>query len=263
MTISHTSSKVTYQRGPVTLRSESIPLSTTDARLLAPNEDTSFIHSDIWRILRIQSELVDGFGALAGLGLAVSIFGSARIKPDSPYYAVGTEIAQELAERGFAVMTGGGPGVMEAANKGAALAGGTSVGLGIELPFEQDINEYVTMNVNFRYFFVRKLMFVKYAQAFVVLPGGFGTMDELFEAVTLRQTHKISGFPIVLVGTHYWGGLIEWIRSRMLEEGMIAEEDFARLTVVDSAHDAVDAVTNAVNELAKERRHESEKMSAQ
>lgn len=254
MTTSHTSSKVTYQRGPVTLRSDSIPLSTTDARLLAPNEDASFIHSDAWRILRIQSELVDGFGALAGLGPAVSIFGSARMKSDNPYYAVGTQIAHDLAQRGFAVITGGGPGAMEAANKGAALAGGTSVGLGIELPFEQGTNEHLTMEVHFRYFFVRKLMFIKYAQAFVVLPGGFGTMDELFEAITLRQTHKISSFPIVLVGSHYWGGLVEWIRARMLADGMIDEADLAQLTLVDSAPEAVDAVTNAVHKLAQAQR---------
>ncbi|MCI5826339.1 MAG: TIGR00730 family Rossman fold protein [Arcanobacterium sp.] len=252
-----TKAKVKYQRGPVTLHSESVPISTTDARLLAPNEDTSFIHSDGWRILRIQSELVDGFGALAGLGPAVSIFGSARVAPSHPYYAVGTEIAQRLAEQGFAVITGGGPGMMEAANKGAAQAGSPSVGLGIELPFEQGTNEYVSMDVNFRYFFVRKLMFVKYAQAFVVLPGGFGTMDELFEAITLRQTHKISGFPIVLVGSEYWGGLIAWIRDRMLADGMVSEADLALLTVVDTAPEAVRAVTDAVSELAKAQRTES------
>lgn len=246
--------KIRYKQGPVTIRAAGIPASTTDARLLAPNEDASFIHTDLWRIMRIQSEFVEGFGALAGLGPAVSIFGSARAKRGTKWYEVGEQIAEKLAQEGFAIITGGGPGMMEAANKGAFEAGGQSVGLGIELPFEQSTNDYVTTELNFRYFFVRKLMFVKYAQAFVVLPGGFGTMDELFEAVTLMQTHKITGFPIVLVGRDYWGGLIDWIRGAMVTEGMISPGDEDIFALVDSAPEAVAAVTRGVRRLADAKR---------
>ena len=249
-----TKRKIRYQRGPVTLRADSIPLSTTDARLLAPNEDTSFIHTDAWRILRVQSELVEGFGALAGLGPAVSIFGSARAQPESHFYRECVQIARGLAQAGFAIITGGGPGIMEAANKGAAEVGGKSIGLGIELPFEQGSNEYTSMNVNFRYFFIRKLMFVKYAQAFVVLPGGIGTMDELFEAFTLMQTRKITGFPIVLVGKRYWRGLVEWMSDRMIAEGMISPEDMDIIHVVDSVDEVVEAVGSGVKKLADEKR---------
>ena len=170
--------------------------------------------------MRIQSEFVTGFGALAEVGPAVSVFGSARTHPDDPIYELGVRVGRALVEAGYAVITGGGPGAMEAANRGALEAGGTSVGLGIELPFETGLNEYVDLGVNFRYFFARKTMFVKYAQGFVVLPGGFGTLDELFEAVTLVQTQKVTSFPIVLIGTDYWGGLLDWLRGTAAGVGM-------------------------------------------
>jgi uncharacterized protein (TIGR00730 family) len=198
--------------------------------------------TDSWRVLRIMGEFVEGFETLATLGPAVSIFGSARIKPNNPYYALAEQTAALLAEQGFAVITGGGPGVMEAANKGASEAGGTSVGCNIELPFEQGMNEYVQVSVNFRYFFVRKTMFVKYAEAFIIFPGGFGTMDELFEALTLIQTGKVRDFPVVLFGSDYWDGLLVWMRERMLEDGMIKPEDVEMLIVTDSPQQAVDVV---------------------
>ena len=182
------------------------------------------MHTDPWRVMRIQSEFVEGFGALAELGPAVSVFGSARTKPGTPFYEMGTQVGRRLVEEGYAVITGGGPGAMEAANKGARDAGGASVGLGIELPFEQGLNEYVNLGVNFRYFFARKTMFVKYAQGFIVLPGGFGTLDELFEAVTLVQTQKVTSFPIVLMGTEYWGGLFDWLRGTVLEAGTVSRQ---------------------------------------
>ncbi len=168
--------------------------------------------------MRIQSEFVTGFGALAEVGPAVSVFGSARTRPDHPTYELGIRVGAALVEAGYAVITGGGPGAMEAANRGALEAGGTSVGLGIELPFEAGLNEFVDLGVNFRYFFARKTMFVKYAQGFVVLPGGFGTLDELFEAVTLVQTQKVTSFPIVLMGTAYWGGLLDWLRTTAADD---------------------------------------------
>ena len=245
-----------YIKGPVTIKGD-MPEGTTDARLLAPNRSSDFIHTDTWRIFRIQSEFVEGFGALADLQPAVSIFGSARLKPGSKYYDIAEEIGARLAEQHYAVITGGGPGIMEAGNKGAFEAGGKAVGLGIELPFEQGMNDYISLGINFRYFFVRKLMFVKYALGFIVLPGGFGTMDELFEAVTLVQTHKISQFPIVLVGKEYWGGLIDWIRGTMLAEGMISEPDVDLFTLVDTAEEAVAAINEQVATLAAELRAQS------
>jgi len=190
-------------------------------------------------VLRIQSEFVEGFGALAELGPAVSIFGSARTKPDDPMYEACRQIAVKLCGEGYAVITGGGPGAMEAANKGAHECGGVSVGLGIELPHEQGMNEWVDLGVNFRYFFVRKTMFVKYAQGFVVMPGGFGTMDELFEALTLSQTGKVTSFPIVLFGTEYWGGLVDWLRSTMLTDGKVNEVDIDMLHVTDDVDEVV------------------------
>ena len=171
------------------------------------------MHTDPWRVLRIQAEFVEGFGALAELGPAIAVFGSARTPVDHPFYAVGEEVGRKLVEAGFAVITGGGPGAMEAANKGACEAGGVSVGLGIELPFESGLNQWVDRGINFRYFFARKTMFVKYAQGFVVLPGGLGTLDELFEALTLVQTQKVTSFPIVLIGTDYWKGMFDWLRG--------------------------------------------------
>ena len=182
---------------------------TTDQRLLDRRGPTDWVHTDPWRVLRIQSEFVEGFGLLAELPRAVSVFGSARTPADHPHYAAGVAIGAALARAGYAVMTGGGPGAMEAANRGASEAGGLSVGLGIELPFEQELNEWVDVGITFRYFFVRKTMFVKYAQAFVILPGGFGTLDELFEALTLVQTGKVTRFPVILFGTEYWSGLLE------------------------------------------------------
>ena len=194
------------RQGPATLRGKHIPKTTTDQRLLDWRGPSDWVHTDPWRVLRIQAEFVEGFGLLAELGQAVSVFGSARTPPGSREYECAEQIGSGLARAGYAVITGGGPGIMEAANKGATSAGGVSVGLGIELPMEQGLNDYVEIGLEFRYFFVRKTVFVKYSQAFVVLPGGFGTLDELFEAVTLVQTGKITRFPIVLVGSEYWQG---------------------------------------------------------
>jgi uncharacterized protein (TIGR00730 family) len=227
------------QRGPVTLRREQVPVSTTDQRLLESRGPSDWVHLDPWRVLRIQAEFVEGFGMLAELGPAVSVFGSARTGRDHAEYALAERLGAGLVEAGYAVITGGGPGVMEAANKGACEAGGVSVGLGIELPFEQSMNAWVDLGINFRYFFVRKTMFVKYAQGFVVLPGGFGTFDELFEALTLVQTRKVTAFPLVLMGTAYWGGLLDWMRSTVLPEGKIAAADLDLVLVTDDPHEAV------------------------
>ncbi len=230
------------QRGPVTLRRTQVQEGTTDQRLLDSRGPTDWVHTDPWRVLRIQSEFVEGFGVLAELGPAVSVFGSARAKRDSPEYASAELLGRALAEAGYAVITGGGPGIMEAANKGACEAEGVSVGLGIELPFEQGLNPYVDIGINFRYFFARKTMFLKYAQGFVVLPGGFGTLDELFEAMTLVQTRKVTSFPIVLLGTAYWSGLVAWLRAAALEGGKIAPADLELITVTDSVQEAVEIV---------------------
>ncbi len=226
-------------KGPVTLRRSQVTSSTTDQRLLDTRGPSDWVHTDPWRVLRIQAEFVEGFGALAGLGPAVSIFGSARTPVESPEYADATRLSAALARAGYAVITGGGPGIMEAANKGACEAGGLSVGLGIELPFEQGMNPWVDIGVDFRYFFARKTMFVKYAQAFVVFPGGFGTFDELFEALTLVQTGKVTSFPVVLMGSAYWGGLIDWLRDHVLAEGKIGAKDLALLHVTDDVEEAV------------------------
>ncbi|MDO4606414.1 MAG: TIGR00730 family Rossman fold protein [Bowdeniella nasicola] len=239
----------TYHKGPVTLRGRMIPAQTTDERLLDHAQDIDWLHADPWRVMRIQAEFVEGFGALADLGPAVSVFGSARTPEDSPEYETGVQIGKLLAERGYAVITGGGPGAMEAANRGAYEAEGVSVGLGIELPHEQGMNHYVDLGVNFRYFFARKTMFVKYSEGFIVLPGGYGTLDELFEAATLVQTHKVRSFPIVLVGKDYWGGLLEWIRSSLLGQGKISDGDIDYLQVVDSAEEAVEVTCAAIDRL--------------
>src|SRR5690554_6776895 len=231
-----------YRKGPVLLRRGQVPTTTSDQSLLARGGGADWVHADPWRVMRIQSEFVEGFGALAEVGPAVSVFGSARTKPDEPAYAAGVAVGRGLVEAGYAVITGGGPGIMEAANKGASEAGGLSVGLGIELPFEQGMNRWVDLGVNFRYFFARKTMFVKYAQGFIVLPGGFGTMDELWEALTLVQTGKVNSFPIVLVGSEYWGGLLAWARDTMVRAGTIAEADLDLIQVVDTAEEAVDRV---------------------
>ena len=226
------------------------PAATEDQRLFTrpTREQNSFMDSDPWRVLRIQGEFVEGFDRLAGLGPAVTIFGSARTKPEDPWFQRTVETARLLAEAGLAVVTGGGPGIMEAGNRGAHEGGGVSVGLGIELPFEQGINPHVDIAVNFRYFFVRKTMLVKYAQAFVIFPGGFGTLDELFESLTLIQTGKISHFPIVLFGTEYWSGLLDWIRDTMLSSGTISAEDLDLITVSDSPQEVRDIVVDAISE---------------
>jgi len=245
-----------YQQGPVTLRGRLVPPTTTDQRLLDSRGPTDWVHSDPWRVLRIQSEFVEGFGALAELGPAVSVFGSARTRRDHPDWALGESVGAELARAGFAVITGGGPGAMAATNKGAIEAGGVSVGLGIELPFEQGINEWVNLAVNFRYFFARKTMFVKYAQGFVVLPGGFGTLDELFEALVLVQTKKVTSFPIVLVGTSYWSGLLEWARGPLQERGMVGAHDLDLIRVTDDVAEIVRIVRRARGE--RDRRFAAE-----
>ena len=235
-----------YRRGPVLLRGKQIPRETSDTRLLRPQPSSDWLHEDPWRVLRIQAEFIEGFGALTEVGPTISVFGSARTHQDSPYWEMSRRIGQLIAEAGYAVMTGGGPGAMEAANRGAWEAGGTSVGLGIELPHEQGMNQWVNLGINFRYFFARKTMFVKYSSGFVVMPGGFGTMDELFEALTLVQTHKIESFPIVLVGSDYWSGLLEWIRSTMVAEGTVTSGDDLLVRVVDDPDEAVHLVLDAV-----------------
>ncbi len=232
-------------KGPVTLRRQQVESETTDARLLDGRGPSDWVHTDPWRVLRIQSEFVEGFGALAELGRAVSVFGSARVDADDPEYALGRQVGRLLADAGYAVITGGGPGAMAAVNRGACEAGGVSVGLGIELPFEQGMNEWVDIGVDFRYFFARKTMFVKYAQGFIVLPGGFGTFDELFEALCLVQTKKVTSFPVVLLGHAYWDGLVDWLRSTVLAGGKINERDLTLFTVTDDPAEAVRLVTLA------------------
>jgi hypothetical protein len=234
------------QRGPVVLRrSRRTETSTTDERLLDSRGKGDWVHTDPWRVMRIQAEFVEGFGALAEVPRAVTVFGSARTQRDHPEYKLGTQIGAALANAGYAAITGGGPGAMEAVNRGCSEAGGLSIGLGIELPFEQGLNPWVDLGVNFRYFFARKTMFAKYAQAFVCLPGGFGTMDELFEALTLVQTKKVTKFPVVLFGTEYWGGLYDWLRDSVLKSGKIGEKDMALLHLTDDVDDAVRVVENA------------------
>jgi uncharacterized protein (TIGR00730 family) len=218
---------------------------TTDQRLLDRRSGSDWVHTDPWRVLRIQAEFVEGFGLLAELPRAVSVFGSARTPRGSEYYEVGVQLGVALADAGYAVITGGGPGAMEAANKGACDAGGMSVGLGIELPFEQELNEWVDVGIAFRYFFVRKTMFVKYAQAFVILPGGFGTLDELFEALTLVQTRKVTRFPVVLFGSEYWSGLVDWLRTTMVPAATIKDTDLDLFTVTDDVDEVVRIVQEA------------------
>jgi uncharacterized protein (TIGR00730 family) len=250
-------------RGPVTLRREAIPMSTADQRLLDSRQRADWKTKDAWRALRILSEFVEGFDTLADLPPAVSVFGSARSKADSPECALAESLGAALAKAGYAVITGGGPGVMEAANKGATEAGGLSVGLGIELPFEQGLNGWVDIGIDFRYFFVRKTMFVKYAQAFVVLPGGFGTMDELFEALTLVQTGKVTRFPVVLMGESYWRGLIEWMRGTMYAEGKVGAADLDLVLITDEVDVAIQHIVDADAALAAEREALREAAEAQ
>ena len=238
---------VTKHKGPVLLRRGQVQPTTTDQRLLDTLDNGEWVHTDPWRVLRIQAEFVEGFGALANIGPAVSIFGSARTDPSDPHYALAEQVAAGLAGAGYAVITGGGPGIMEAGNKGACQAGGVSVGLGIELPFEQGLNEWVDLGINFRYFFARKTMFVKYSQGFVVLPGGFGTLDELFEALTLVQTSKVTRFPVVLMGREYWSGLLTWLWSTMATSGRISMRDLDLVHVTDDPREAVEIILAANN----------------
>jgi uncharacterized protein (TIGR00730 family) len=223
---------------------------TEDEWLLATPrpEQTLFINTDPWRVLRIMGEFVEGFDALAELGQAVTIFGSARVQPDDPMYAAAEELAALLGAAGFTIITGGGPGIMEAANRGARAAGAKSVGLNVELPFEQGTNQYVDIAIEFRYFFVRKTMFVKYARAFVIFPGGFGTLDELFEALTLIQTGKVQNFPVILFGSSYWSGLVEWLRTTLLAEGKIALADLDLLVISDSLEEVRDLIVKGTRE---------------
>ncbi|WP_372506031.1 TIGR00730 family Rossman fold protein [Actinomadura madurae] len=245
------------RQGPAMLRGRAVPATTTDQRLLDSRGPADWVHADPWRVLRIQAEFVEGFGLLAELPKAVSVFGSARTKPDSPEYGLAVDIGARLHDAGYAVITGGGPGIMEAANKGCDESGGLSVGLGIELPFEQKLNDHLDIGLEFRYFFVRKTMFVKYSQAFVVLPGGFGTLDELFEAITLVQTGKITRFPIVLVGTEFWGGLLDWVKKSMLTSGKISPRDIDLIHLTDDPDEVVQIIreghTRAEQEIIEAR----------
>ena len=226
-------------------RSRLVEPTTTDERLLDSRGPSDWVHTDPWRVLRIQAEFVEGFGVLAEVPKAVTVFGSARTPRDHPEYALGQAVGAALARAGFAVITGGGPGSMEAVNRGCSEAGGLSVGLGIELPFEQGLNPWVDLGVNFRYFFARKTMFIKYAQAFICLPGGFGTLDELFESLTLVQTKKVTKFPVVLFGRDYWGGLYDWLASTVRAGGKVSEKDLELLHLTDDIDDAVSVVQNA------------------
>jgi uncharacterized protein (TIGR00730 family) len=220
---------------------------TEDEKLLAAPtyEQPPFTQTDPWRVFLIMSEFVEGFDALADLGRAVTIFGSARVKPGDPVYQAAVDVARMLGEAGFTIITGGGPGIMEAGNLGARQAGVRSVGLNVQLPFEQGVNAFVDIGIEFRYFFVRKTMFVKYAQAFVIFPGGFGTMDELFEALTLIQTGKVQNFPVILFGSAYWGGLMDWLQTTMLPEGKIAAADLDLLIVTDSPVEVCDLIVRS------------------
>ena len=220
----------TYHRGPVILRGPMIPEKTTTTNLLEPEADTDWLHMDPWRVLRIQAEFVDGFGALAELGPAVTVFGSARTPRTDPMYRAARHVGRKLAQEGVAVITGGGPGIMEAANCGAA---------NIELPHEQGINKWVNLGMTFRYFFVRKTMFVKYSRGAIIFPGGFGTLDEAFELLTLVQTHKVARTPVVLFGSEYWGGLMEWIEGTVLDAGNISPLDPELVVVTDDEDEAV------------------------
>jgi uncharacterized protein (TIGR00730 family) len=233
---------------------------TEDERLLAqvPRERRSFVKTDSWRVLRIMGEFVEGFDELSDVYSAVAVFGSARTTPDDPYYEKAVETSRMLAQEGFPIITGGGPGIMEAANRGCQEGNGLSIGCNIELPFEQGLNAYVERAINFRYFFVRKTMFVKYSTAFIVFPGGYGTMDELFEALTLIQTGKVKHFPVILFGVAYWQGLAEWLRDRVAGEGKIATTDLTLLTITDSPREAV-----AIVRKARERRNKAYPMDGQ
>jgi len=248
------SGRVTYK--PKAEAMLTVHARTEDERLLSPRHRPAFLDSDPWRSLRILAEFVEGFDALAAVGKAVTIFGSARIPEGDPYYTQARELGANLAREGFAVITGGGPGIMEAANRGCHEAGGLSIGCNIELPHEQSVNAYVDLGVEFRYFFARKTMFVKYADAFAIFPGGFGTLDELFESLTLIQTGKIRHFPVVLIGTEYWSGLLAWLRSNPIALGTISADDLELLDCTDDMDEACKiltaGLTRRVAEAAKE-----------
>lgn len=230
------------------------PGGTQDERLLeTPRRSDEFLHTDTWRVFRIMGEFIQGFEDLAHITNGVAIFGSARTPAEDPVYKAAQETAALLAHAGFAVITGGGPGIMEAANRGAFEAGGTSVGCNIELPHEQKSNDYLTLSLKFKYFFVRKMMFVKYSNAFIIFPGGFGTLDELFESLTLIQTRKIRNFPVVLYGSSYWSGMIDWIRSTVLSKANIAEEDLKLLHLTDSPAEIADIISRSQDPLVKVR----------
>lgn len=224
--------------GPATRK-----LGQADEGLLERTVDPQFMHTDPWRALRILGEFVDGFDTLARVGKAVAVFGSARTSQAHPHYEAAVKLGGKIAEQGWAVITGGGPGIMEAVNKGAAEAGGLSVGCNIELPHEQGANRYANLVIDFRYFFVRKTMFVKYSEAFVVFPGGFGTLDEFFEAMTLIQTGKIKPLPIVLYGTDYWSGLVDWLGKRLVDDGMASPDDLDLFTLSDDPDEICALVT--------------------
>ena len=225
------------------------PGTTQDEQLLESPGPAEFTHTDTWRVFRIMGEFVEGFDELATLTRGVSIFGSARTRTDDPDYQAAQETAALLSRAGFAVITGGGPGIMEAANRGAFEAGGLSIGCNIELPFEQNSNPYLTKGLKFKYFFVRKMMFVKYSLGFIIFPGGFGTLDELFEALTLIQTKKIRNFPVVLFGSAYWDGLLGWIRDFALKEGKVTEKDLKLLHVTDSPAEVVQIIVDSQDSL--------------
>ncbi|MCP2364625.1 uncharacterized protein (TIGR00730 family) [Nonomuraea thailandensis] len=252
------------RQGQAFVRGSLVPSSTHDQRLLARQGPSDWVHMDPWRVLRIQAEFVEGFGQLAELPQAVTVFGSARTTPDSPDYELGRALGRSLADAGYAVITGGGPGVMEAANRGARdVDGAVSVGLGIELPFEQRMNDYVDLGIEFRYFFVRKTMFVKYSCGFIALPGGFGTLDELFEALTLVQTHKVTSFPVVLMGSEFWGGLLDWIKGSLLSTAKIKPQDLDLISVTDDVDEAVRIIVDADLARSKQREEELEATEAQ
>ena len=252
------------RRGAVVVRGKpSADGATEDQKLLRSREPSpDFQETDTWRTLRIMGEFVEGFDALADVGPAVSIFGSARVGRRNRYYGAARRLAAALSKQGFAIITGGGPGIMEAANRGAKEAGGVSIGCNIELPFEQGLNEYVDLGMEFRYFFVRKTMFVKYAEGFIIFPGGFGTLDELFEALTLIQTGKVDHFPVVLYGKDYWNGLLRWIREKPLYEEKISPEDLDLVTITDEVNVACQAIVDARRDrLERERRGAEERAS--
>jgi len=246
--------------GAVVVRGDHGIRRTEDQELLRTRRDVAFRETDTWRTLRIMGEFVEGFDALADVGPAVSIFGSARVGRRNRYYGAARRLAAALAREGFAIMTGGGPGIMEAANRGAQDGGGLSIGCNIELPFEQGLNEYVDLGMEFRYFFVRKTMFVKYAEGFVIFPGGFGTLDALFESLTLIQTGKVEHFPVVLYGRDYWAGLLQWIREKPLYEEKVSPEDLDLLIVTDSVEEAVEALTR--HRSAQREREEAKAVAA-